>query len=512
MILGIDLGTTNTVVATLDGTGRPVPLPNDLGELITPSVVHFESATAVLVGTAARAVARLDPDNTVELIKRRMGTECDLLFHGTHHTPESISALILRGAIGDRGPVRAVVTVPAYFGIREREATYQAARLAGIEVLELLSEPVAAALHHGVVQAPGRGAVLVYDLGGGTFDTTVLRVGEGGVKVVATDGDSALGGADWDDRIAEHLVESFARTTDEVDPYEDEVFLRDAHVLAEEAKRALSDVASRRVVLRCGAASAAVILDRPTLESLGSDLVDRTLGIVRRALTAAATKGVHHVDHVVLVGGSTRMPAIGTAVEARLGVRPRQADPDFAVACGAAIRAHQLADEASRASLRKAGGALAALADKPTSSVVPRSFGVLVEDSYDPSGTRRSVVHTVHRNDPLPARATAFFSTVLDGQDRVRVQVFEQAGEVPSEEVEHNRRVLDGELSGLPPLPAGSRIEVVLEVDAGGLLSVTAREPVGGATLRLQGYVDGVLDADGSRRAASSLAGLSVRQ
>ncbi|MET9227612.1 Hsp70 family protein [Lentzea sp. NPDC003310] len=505
VILGIDLGTTCTVTAGIGDDGRPVVLPNSLGETSTPSVVHFESADSVLVGSTARTAAAVDPDNTVALIKRRMGTEFDLFFHGVRHTPESISALILRAVAGDVPGVRAVVTVPAYFGIREREATFQAAALAGIEVLELLSEPVAAALHHRTAFPDAPDTTLVYDLGGGTFDTTVLR----GAEVVAVDGDSHLGGADWDARLASHLLESFAAAVPEVDPHEDEVFLSEVVVLAEKVKRELSRVSSRTVALRCGGASAAVEVTRADVEAMGADLVDRTLEITRRVLDSAAARGVPRAGSVVLVGGASRMPGVARALRAELGVEPRLVEPDLAVAYGAAIRAHQLA---SPERLRRAGGRMAVVADQPTRSVVPRSFGVLVDDSHDPSGEGRLVVHVVHRNDPLPATATTRFATIVNDQDRVRVQICEQAGDVPSSEPAHNRRVLDGELSGLPPLPAGSLVEVTLGVSADGLLSVTAREPRSGRSLTLESYVDGVVDGGAHAELARSLAGLRVAQ
>ncbi|QIZ36257.1 Hsp70 family protein [Saccharopolyspora sp. ASAGF58] len=497
LVLGIDLGTTYSAVACIvDGDVEVVR--NRLGELTTPSVVHFASAGTAVVGAAARD--SLDPENTVELIKRRMGTVFELMFHGARHTPESVSALILRSLVDDAiarfGPhetVRAVITVPAYFGIREREATLQAARLAGIDVLEVLSEPAAAALHY-ATQAES-GAALVYDLGGGTFDTTVLRVAVGEVHVVATDGDSRLGGTDWNERIAEHLADAFAREFPDADP-DDEDFQQQLRDVTEQVKRQLSTVTGRRVGLRCGADAASFDIDRKTLEDLGADLVDRTLRIVDRALAAAAEKGVSRIDEVLLVGGATKMPAIRTALQAHLGRAPKIVDPDLAVVSGAAVRARRLASSQAGA--------------RTTAAVVPRSFGVLIEDSHDEK-LRSFTEHLVHRNEPLPAVATARFATIVDRQRSVRIQVFEQSGDVPSPEVEHNRRVLDGEFAGLPPLPAGSVIEVTLRVSADGLLAVTAREPLGGAALDLEAYVDGVVDGAETDQLAKTIAGLSVR-
>ncbi|MGP4020983.1 Hsp70 family protein [Saccharopolyspora sp. 5N708] len=515
LVLGIDLGTTYSAVATVDDStvdGSAVDdsavevVRNRLGELTTPSVVHFASADTAVVGAAARD--SLDPDNTVALVKRQMGTEFEMLFHGVRHTPESVSALILRSLVDDAtarcGPhrrVRAVITVPAYFGIREREATLQAARLAGIDVLEVLSEPVAAALHYAAQATSGAApqttsrAALVYDLGGGTFDTTVLRMAADGVQVVATDGDSRLGGADWNERIAEHLAAAFAREHPAADP-DDEAFRQQLQDVTEQLKRQLSTVTGRKVTLRCGADVASFDVDRATLDELGADLVDRSLRIVDRVLAATAAKGVPRIDEVLLVGGATKVPTIRAALQAHLDLVPKIVDPDLAVVSGAAVRAHRLAASTGTA--------------RTTAAVVPRSFGVLVEDSRD-EGLRSFVEHLVHRNDPLPAAATARFATILNRQRSVRIQVFEQSGDVPSAEVAHNRRVLDGEFAGLPPLPAGSVIELTLRVSADGLLAVTAREPLSGAALDLEAYVDGVVDGAAVEQLAETIAGLTVR-
>jgi molecular chaperone DnaK len=499
LILGIDLGTTYSAVAAVDANGRPTVLPNRMGALTTPSVVRFESSTSVVVGSAAAATAAFDAENTVALVKRQMGTEFEMRFHSVAHTPESVSALILRSLVEDasaylglRTPARAVITVPAYFGIREREATYQAAHLAGIDVLELLAEPVAAALHYGCSPGVRTGStVLVYDLGGGTFDTTVLSIGPAGVRVVATDGDGRLGGADWDDRLTGYLVESFIRAAGEPDD-EDDLAARTAAV-AEDVKRALSTRTEHRVTLRSGTTSVSVELNRDTLREVGADLVARTLTITRRCLESAAGKGVRGVDDVVLVGGATRMTAIAEAIADHLGVVPKLVDPDLAVVLGAARRAHEITTTGHGTSR----------------SVVPRSFGVLIDDSHDPDG-RQVVQHAIHRNDALPARTTLTLATILKHQRRVRVQVYEQAGDVPSPEVADNRRVLDGVLEGLPDLSAGTPIELTLEVSADGLLSVVAVEPRSGARLALRAYVDGVVDAAAAADLGKTISGLAI--
>ena len=515
MILGIDLGTTFCAVATTEPDGRARVLPNALGEVTTPSCVYFESASDAVVGALAKSSAAHDPDNAVTLIKRRMGTEYPLEFHGVAHTPESVSGVLLRSLVADarvalRAPgderARAVITVPAYFGLREREATQQAALLAGIEVLELVSEPVAAALHYGITDGTSR-CVLVYDLGGGTFDCTVLRVGPDGVHVVATDGDSQLGGADIDQRVTDLMLSALDDATPpEVDPREDEGLVQQVLATAEAAKRALTSRESHAVTLWYGGASTTVALDRACLNELTEDLVQRTLVIVDRLLATAGPQG--RVSEVMLVGGSSRMPAVAEALHVRLGLPPRLVDPELAVALGAAVRAEALARVSDPPTTATSSGLTSG---RHAVSVLPRSVGVLVRDSTDSAGLREFVHHALSRNTPLPASATVPFATILDRQRRVRIQIFEQAGAVPSEEPSHNRRVLDGELTGLSELRAGSRIDITLWIGADGRLAVTAREPRGGRSLELEAYIDGVIDAKLGEQLATGAGGLTIR-
>ena len=512
VILGIDLGTTYSAVATIDSSGRPRVLPNRLGEETTPSVVSFLDDREVVVGTLAKDRRATDPAGTVALVKRHMGTHYPLDFHGVAHTPESVSALILRALVEDAaaelgaptdGPVRAVVTVPAYFGLREKEATQQAARLAGIEVLELVAEPVAAALHYGVADAADR-TILVYDLGGGTFDCTVLRCSGGNVAVLATDGDSHLGGAEVDERLGDTLIGRLADVLppDADDPADDEALVQEVIGLAEIAKRNLGVRERSPVTLRHAGQVLRVDVDRAMVEEISGDLVDRTMVIVER-LMAAAGPGVH-VDEVVLVGGSSRLPQVARALAARFRRAPLLSDPELAVARGAAVRADRLAGATTRG--------IRALADTQAVAVLPRGVGVLVRDSHDREGLREFVHHVLKANTPLPAEATAPFATILDNQTTVRIQVFEQAGAVVSEEVAHNRRVLDGEFSGLRDRPAGSRVDVTISVGLDGRLSVTAREAKRGKELALEAYVEGVVDAAEAADLAGRTSTIMIRQ
>ncbi len=517
MVLGIDLGTTYSAVAAIDASGRVRVLPNRLGELTTPSCVSFLGPTDVLVGSAAKERRVTDPDDTVALIKRHMGTDCPLEFYGVTHTPESVSSILLRSVVDDARaalgapadePVRAVVTVPAYFGLREREATQQAAELAGIEVLELVAEPVAAALHYGLSGSGRSGSsertILVYDLGGGTFDCTILRCERGSVTVLATDGDSHLGGAEVDERLGDALLDRLAEELpeDADHPANDDAFVQEVISLAEIAKRNLGMKHSHRMALRHAGRVVRVEVDRAMVAAVSRDMIDRTMAIVERLLGAAGADV--RIGEVLLVGGSSRLPAVAEAVAARFGRPPLLADPELAVALGAAVRADQLAGAPVTGGIAEAPAYAVA--------VLPRGVGVLVRDSHDPAGLREFVQHVVPANTSLPASVTAPFATILDKQSTVRIQVFEQAGAVASEELEHNRRVLDGELTGLPDLPAGARIDITLSVGLDGRLAVTACEVLGRTELCLEACVEGVVDQTAAKQLSAAASALTIRQ
>jgi molecular chaperone DnaK len=512
MILGIDLGTTYSAVAAVDDAGRARVLPNRLGELTTPSAVCFTGPTEVLVGQLAKDARANDPDNTVVLIKRQMGNDYPLEFHGITHQPESVSSILLRSLVDDARaalgvpldePARAVITVPAYFGLREHEATQQAAKLARIEVLELVAEPVAAALHYGVTDTTQR-TVMVYDLGGGTFDCTVLRCDGGSVNVLTTDGDSKLGGADVDERLAEVLLDRLAEQLPDGanHPACDAALVQEALSRAETAKRSLGSRHRYRARLSHAEVDVRVDVDRAMVADVSRDLVDRTLAIVDRLLATAGP--AVRIDEVLLVGGSSRLPAVSTALEARFDRAPLMREPELAVALGAAVRAQRLAQPP--------------LVDGITEeftqavTVLPRGVGVLVRDSHDPAGLREFVQHVLPANTPLPASMTASFATIMSNQRAVRIQVFEQAGAIASEDLAHNVRVLDGEFTGLPDLPAGARVDVTLSIGLDGLLSVTAYEVVGRTELRLEAYVEGVVDGAAAEQLFANTDALTIRQ
>jgi molecular chaperone DnaK len=520
--LGIDLGTTNSCVATVDESGDVFVLPNAVGEETTPSVVYFEDSATVLVGAQAKDYYAIDPDNGIVLIKRLMGTDAPIVIRGQNHTPESISALILRqlvdAATKDSHPV-AVITVPAYFGTAEREATYLAAEIAGVEVLALLDEPVAAAIHYGLAQSRDQ-TILVYDLGGGTFDTTVLRVADGAVTVVATDGHNQLGGTDVDGRLVGLILE---RMESRLAPEEYEEFLSDPATIGrlmmdvEKVKRALSSSTTRDLVIRTPHDRVAVTVTRDDLELACRDLFDQTSLIIDRVLDAAVKKGAGSINEVIMVGGSSRIPTLAAKLRLRLGVQPKLVEPDLAVAKGAARYASQLTKSVGLAGVSaspraRPGGPVSGVGPFDITPAAPRAVGVLIHDSYDPQGERTFVEHLIRANDSLPAsQTTSGFGTIVNNQDSVRIQVYEQAGSSVSSKAEHNRRVLDGELTGLNNLPAGSVIEITMDIAVDGRLKVRAREPLSGKMLTLEAFVEGVIDSVESDRLSNVVGLIAVR-
>src|ERR1022692_3564014 len=486
-VYGIDLGTTYSCVAQVDDTGRAVVLKNAVGEDTTPSVVYFESPDNVVVGRAAKDSALIAPNLVASLVKRDMGDrDVSWEFNGKQETPETVSALILRELAraaqeqaGD--PVRdVVITVPAYFGLAEREATRRAGQMAGLEVLDVLAEPVPAALHYQDLNDTGETRhLLVYDLGGGTFDTTVIRLSGNDVEVVCTDGDHRLGGADWDAKIIDFLLETFAEQAPDIDPGADDQGMQDLAASVEKVKKDLSQTKSRKVLLRFGGKAVPVELTRSQLEELTSVLLERTMEITDRTIKTAAEKGVDRFDDVLLVGGMTRMPVIAEALRDRFGLDAKLHEPDLAVAKGAALFAVvkqvkvAMPEDASPAQVQQAAQKVAdqlgmsvkqveELANKRVATVVPRAFGIKV--------------------------------LVADNQRQVRLQVWEQAGSKASEELEHNTHIGEGMLADLPPRPAGAPFEVTFYMTETGLLKVHAQEEKSGRSVRFEIQIGGMTE------------------
>jgi molecular chaperone DnaK len=516
---GIDLGTTRSCIAHVDHTGRAVVLRNAIGEETTPSVVYFESPENVVVGKQAKDTALLAPDLVVELVKRRMGEAHPYSFYGQAHTPESISALILRELARAAGEqtgeeVRdVVITVPAYFGLLEREATRKAGQIAGLNVLDVLPEPVAAALDY---QALGEGTeprnILVYDLGGGTFDTTVIRVDGDDIHVVCTEGNRQLGGADWDKKIIEFLLRGFTEQYPQLDPGGDEQFMQELASSAEQLKTALSAVLSRPQNLRFDGSVVQLVLTREHFEEITSELLERTMDYTKLAIDNARERGVNHFDDVLLVGGMSIMPAVARTLRERFGLEARLHDPHLAVARGAALFALisdlkvRLPEDGDAAAMQQAAdetGLPAAqierLRRKTVATVVPRAFGLKVVDhkdplyEIDPSRARFLISHLLTANTRLPADSgPQVFRTVAKNQRAVQLEVWEQAGAVASDKPEHNTHIGEGRLEELPAGPAGTPFEVVFHMTEMGVLQVHAREEKSGSEVRFEIQIGGL--------------------
>lgn len=526
-VWGIDLGTTYSCIARVDEYGRAVVVNNRDGDPTTPSVVMFVGADDVQVGKEAKRQKQLDPDHVADLVKRRMGDpDWSLEAFGATWSAAEISAAILRAVTEDaelqtgERVQRVVITVPAYFGIVEREATIAAGKMAGLEVVDVLNEPTAAALSYGFAQsADVDETVLVYDLGGGTFDVSVIRLEprEGGgshIRVVATGGDHRLGGADWDARLTTLLVEKFQEAhPDAPDPQDD------AHALAalrndvEDTKRSLTLRDSVRQMVMSGDARASIEVTRAEFEEATNDLLERTVDFTRQTLEAAKEQGIEQIDRVLLVGGSSFMPAVKRRLaEAFPGWAPELEDPNQSVAKGAALYGFQaelreLLDRELEASGGDGDGSgngvpdrlalerrvaeqagishegLQRLTATDITPVVSRGFGIKVLRDGVTEGRVPDdffVDHLIKPNTPLPVPSIEeTYQTVLDNQSSVEITLMEQGGTVLSERTEDNGEVEARPLQLSGSDPAGTPIHVRMELATNGTLTVVARDPSG---------------------------------
>jgi molecular chaperone DnaK (HSP70) len=410
-----------------------------------------------------------------------------------------------------------VITVPAYFGLLEREATRKAGQIAGLNVLDVLPEPVAAALDY---QALGKDSearsILVYDLGGGTFDTTVIRIDGDDVHVICTAGDHKLGGADWDSKIIDFLLRGFTEQYPQLDPGGDEQFMQELASSAEQLKKALSAKMSYPYNVRFDGSVVRLELTREHFEEITSELLDRTMDITEQAIATAREKGIDHFDDVLLVGGMTIMPAVTRTLRERFGLEPRLHDPHLAVARGAALYAVIkkinviMSDGGGSDAVRETADQLnlteeqvTDLGDMKVATVVPRAFGLKVVDradplyKIDPSRARSRITHLLAANTPLPAdTGPQGFATVAENQRTVQLEVWEQAGAVASEQPEHNKLIGKGRLEDLPPGPAGMPFEVVFHMTETGLLQVHAREERSKREVRFVIQIGGLDEAE----------------
>ena len=460
-IIGIDLGTTNSCVAVMEG-GKPVVIANSEGQRTTPSVVAFTKSGERLVGEPAKRQAVTNADRTISSIKRHMGTDYKVTIDGKDYTPQEISAMILQKLKADAESylgetvTEAVITVPAYFNDAQRQATKDAGRIAGLDVKRIINEPTAAALAYGL-DNEGEQKIMVYDLGGGTFDVSLIEIGDGVIEVLATSGNNRLGGDDFDKKLMDYMIEDF-KSKEGIDLSKDTMALQRINVAAEQAKKELSSATTTNINLPFITATAEgpkhfeMELTRAKFDEITADLVEKTAEPVKNALSDAGVSA-SELGKVLLVGGSTRIPAVQEKVKQLTGKEPNKSlNPDECVALGASVQAGKLAGDAG-------AGDVLLLDVTPLTLSIETMGGI--------------ATHMIERNTTIPTKKSQIFSTAADNQSAVDINVVQGEREFAKD----NKSLGQFRLDGIPAAKRGvPQIEVTFDIDANGIVNVSAKD------------------------------------
>lgn len=537
-VYGIDLGTTYSCLSYVDEHGKPVVVPNSENERITPSAVFFEGNN-VIVGGEAKANSKLQPNSVVEMIKRSMGDANYLFEHdGKTYRPEEISALILRKLVSDGEKITGekitdvIITCPAYFGVSQRDATAKAGEIAGLNVRSIINEPTAAAIAYGLDREKDQ-VVLVYDLGGGTFDITMIEIKDGPITVLCTGGDHNLGGKDWDSNIVKYLADQFREQVGITeDILDDSETLQDLYLNAERAKKSLSVRDKAPISITHSGKKAKVELTREKFDELTAPLLERTVVLTKQMLDEAKSKGSVRYDKILLVGGSTRMPQVAKRLKEEFNIECESYDPDESVAKGAALYGWKLAlDEEIKTTIasntgqnaqtlnissmpeneiKKAEKAVAekygllpstvSKAGKTTiTNVTSKTFGIVILDENE----KKMVSNLIFRNDNVPSDVTKEFGTIVQNQSNVDIRLMEGLELIETVELDVCTEIGSAVLELPPGLPANSPIVVNFNLNEQGRIEVTATDPKSKNVKKFEVQTAGVMSAEDVEKAKS---------
>ncbi|MDR1542717.1 MAG: Hsp70 family protein [Clostridiales bacterium] len=531
-VFGIDLGTTYSCIAYVDESGRAEVINNLDGTNTTPSVVSFTSPSEVTVGQTAKENAVLEPDTTISLVKTLMGKSSFAInYNGRDMTPEEVSSYILGKITGDASKIlgvevkNVVITVPAYFGTAEREATKAAGEIAGLNVLGILSEPTAAAIHYGIMREQVDKTVLIYDLGGGTFDVTVLHISPGKVEVVCSEGNHDLGGRLWDEQIMLYLEAEYRSQTD----YEEELSpseMQDLRITAEKTKQQLTNRQEVPVAVRIGLRPARVILSKDTFTELTQHLIDETITLTERSIEIAKSKGFG-IDEILLVGGSTRMPQVDDALAAKFGMKPKLLEPDETVAKGAALHAVAVyvhgqknpedggsSDETVHGGPKKLGSN-PPLDSRDTGSNVQvivattKSYAIQIIDENDKSVCYNMII----KNEPMPGGSVTHseeFGTYSANQTNVQLEVYESDYMEKTFEIDDELKLGEAILELAKGLPKGSPIQVTFILTEDGMLELTGVDKTSGKQVKATMQIKGLISREEIEEAKKHRSGITI--